>query len=245
MAETLLEVSHVSQRFGGVVAASDVSLTLARGEILGLIGPNGAGKTTLFNIIAGAFRPSAGRIVFAGEDITGLRPDAVCARGIARTYQVVKNFESMTVLENVMVGAFMRTGRTRVAERKALAVLERTGLAPRRDMPAASLTPPEKRRLEVARALATEPKLLLLDEVMTGLTPGEAQAGVELVRQIRAEGISVLMVEHVMEIVMPLVDRVVVLNLGAVLAEGKPDAVVRDRAVIAAYLGERYVARAS
>jgi branched-chain amino acid transport system ATP-binding protein len=245
MAEALLQVSHVSQRFGGVVASNDVSLTLAQGEILGLIGPNGAGKTTMFNIIAGAIRPSTGRIVFAGEDITGLRPDAICARGIARTYQVVKNFESMTVLENVMVGAFMRTGRTRVAEQKALAVLERTGLIARKDVPAASLTPPEKRRLEVARALATEPKLLLLDEVMTGLTPGEAQAGVQLVRQIRADGIAVLMVEHVMEILMPLVDRVVVLNLGAVLAEGKPDAVVRNRDVIAAYLGERYLARAS
>jgi branched-chain amino acid transport system ATP-binding protein len=245
MAEPLLEVSHVSQRFGGVVASNDVSLTLAEGEILGLIGPNGAGKTTLFNIIAGAIRPSAGRIRFAGDDITGLRPDAVCARGIARTYQVVKNFESMTVLENVMVGAFMRTGRTRAAERKALAVLERTGLATRAVVPAASLTPPEKRRLEVARALATEPRLLLLDEVMTGLTPAEAQAGVALVRQIRADGIAVLMVEHVMEILMPLVDRVVVLNLGAVLAEGRPDAVVRNRDVIAAYLGERYLARAS
>jgi branched-chain amino acid transport system ATP-binding protein len=245
MPDALLDVSHVSQRFGGVVASNDVSLTLAPGEILGLIGPNGAGKTTLFNIIAGAIRPSAGRISFAGEDITGLRPDAVCARGIARTHQVVKNFESMTVLENVMVGAFMRTRRTRAAERKALAVLERTGLAARAHVPAASLTPPEKRRLEVARALATEPKLLLLDEVMTGLTPAEAQAGVALVRQIRADGVAVLMVEHVMEILMPLVDRVVVLNLGAVLAEGRPDAVVRDPAVIAAYLGERYLARAS
>jgi branched-chain amino acid transport system ATP-binding protein len=155
----------------------------------------------------------------------------------------VRNFETMTVLENVMVGAFNRTGSTASAKASASAILDFTGLGPRRDTPAADLTPPEKRRLEVARALATEPKLLLLDEVLTGLTPTEAQAGVQLVRDIRARGITILMVEHVMEIVMPLVDRVVVLNLGRVLAEGKPADIVRNPDVITAYLGEKYRAQ--
>ncbi|HEY0526340.1 MAG TPA: ABC transporter ATP-binding protein [Stellaceae bacterium] len=242
---SLLEVDRVSQRFGGVAANQDVSLTVEDGEILGLIGPNGAGKTTLFNSIAGALAPTSGRIRFQGQDITGIGPAACAERGIARTFQVVRNFETMTVLENVMVGAFNRTGLTAAAKRIALDVLEFTGMAPRRDTFAAELTPPEKRRLEVARALATQPKLLLLDEVMTGLMPTEAQAGVQLVRDIRARGITILMVEHVMEIVMPLADRVVVLNLGRVLADGKPQEIVRNPDVITAYLGEKYRAGAA
>ncbi|HLI14008.1 MAG TPA: ABC transporter ATP-binding protein [Alphaproteobacteria bacterium] len=240
----LLAVEGVSQRFGGVMANHDVSLAIAEDEILGLIGPNGAGKTTLFNIIAGAIRPSAGRVRFRGEDITGIGASACCLRGIARTFQVVRSFDAMTVLENVMVGAFCRTNRERTARREASAVLEWMRLDGRRDALAAELTPPEKRRLEVARALATRPRLLLLDEVMAGLTPAEARIGVDLIREIRARGIAVLMVEHVMEVLMPLVDRVVVLNLGRLLAEGKPQDVVRDERVIAAYLGEKYRARA-
>jgi branched-chain amino acid transport system ATP-binding protein len=241
----LLEVDNVSQRFGGVAANQDVSLAVEEGEILGLIGPNGAGKTTLFNAIAGTLTPTSGRIRFEGQDITGIGPAACAERGIARTFQVVRNFETMTVLENVMVGAFNRTGLTAAAKKAALDVLEFTGMAARRDTFAAELTPPEKRRLEVARALATQPKLLLLDEVMTGLTPTEAQAGVQLVREIRTRGVTILMVEHVMEIVMPLVDRVVVLNLGRVLAEGKPQEIVRNPDVITAYLGEKYRAGAA
>ena len=240
----LLAVDDVSFHFGGVLANQDVSLTVAEGEILGLIGPNGAGKTTLFNIIAGALRPSEGRIRFCGEDITGRGPNVCCERGIARTFQVVKSFEAMTVIENVMIGAFCRTGRERVARGVAREVIEWTGLDGRRDALAAELTPPEKRRLEVARALATRPKLLLLDEVLAGLTPTEAQAGVKLVRDIHARGIAVLMVEHVMEVLMPLVDRVVVLNLGKLLAEGRPIDIVRNEDVIAAYLGEKFRARA-
>jgi branched-chain amino acid transport system ATP-binding protein len=236
----LLEVTGVSRTFGGVAANQDVSLSLESGEILGLIGPNGAGKSTLFNIIAGAVKPSAGRVVFEGEDITGFGPSDCAARGIARTFQVVRNFDSMSVLENTLVGAFNRTISLSKARDIAFDVLDWTGLAGRAETPAGDLTPPEKRRLEVARALATQPKLLLLDEVMTGLTPTEAQAGVELVRDIRRRGITVLMVEHVMEIVMPLVDRCVVLHLGKVLARGKPDEIVRNRDVITAYLGERY-----
>ncbi len=236
----MLEMIGVSRRFGGVMANRDVTFTLREGEILGLIGPNGAGKTTLFNMIAGALRPTSGQIRFLGEDITGIGPSACCEHGIARTFQVVKNFESMTVLENVMVGAFMRTGRAHVARAVATDVLAWTGLDPRRDTLARELTPPEKRRLEVARALATQPKLLLLDEVFAGLTPSEAREGVEMVRELRRRGITVLIVEHVMEVLMPLVDRAVVLALGEVLAEGAPAEIVRNPDVITAYLGERY-----
>ena len=241
----LLEVQHVTQRFGGLVANRDVSIQIEPGELVGLIGPNGAGKSTLFNLIAGVMRPSEGRIVFDGEDVTGLPATARCARGLARTFQVVKSFETMSVLDNVIVGALVRTASTAEARRKAAEVLAFTGLDRRADALARELIPSEKRRLEVARALATAPKLLLLDEVMTGLTPSEASRGVELVRNIRETGVTVLMVEHVMEIVMPLVDRAIVLDLGRVICEGKPADVVRDEAVITAYLGERRRARSA
>lgn len=236
----LLQVDNVSRRFGGVMANTDVTLEVREGEILGLIGPNGAGKSTMFNLIAGAFPPSSGRILFEGSDITAMSAPARCVAGIARTFQVVRSFETMTVLENVMVGAFARTSSARDARRIAGDVLEETGLAPRGNANARDLTPPEKRRLEVARALATKPKLLLLDEVLTGLTPTEAQRGVELIRQIRSRGVTVVMVEHVMEVVMPLVDRAVVLDLGRVLADGEPGSVVRNPKVISAYLGDRF-----
>jgi branched-chain amino acid transport system ATP-binding protein len=236
----LLEVRNVSRRFNGVLANDDISLSCQRGEILGLIGPNGAGKSTLFNLIAGTLPPSSGLISFDGQDVTSLSAAQRCARGIARTFQVVRSFESMSVLDNVVVGALVRTAKMREAHRKAHEVLEFTDLGHRTEALANELTPSEKRRLEVARALATAPSLLLLDEVMTGLTPAEAQKGVGLVRRIRDSGITVLMVEHVMEIVMPLVDRVIVLDLGRVLFEGKPSDATRDANVIAAYLGERH-----
>jgi branched-chain amino acid transport system ATP-binding protein len=238
----MLEVRNVSRTFGGVAANVDVSLRVDRGEILGLIGPNGAGKSTLFNIIAGATAPTSGRIIFEGVDVTERSAPARCLAGIARTFQVVRSFETMTVLENVMVGSLVRTASTRIARRDALAVIEATGLLARAQASARELTPAEKRRLEVARALATKPRLLLLDEVLTGLTPAEAQRGVELVRRIRESGVTIVMVEHVMEVVMPLVDRVIVLDLGRVLVQGSPQAIVRDPKVIAAYLGDRYVA---
>jgi branched-chain amino acid transport system ATP-binding protein len=239
----LLETRNVWQRFGGVVANSDVSIAVAPGELVGLIGPNGAGKSTLFNLIAGVTPPTQGSIHFGGEDVTALPAPERCKRGIARTFQVVKSFESMSVIDNVIVGSLVRTSRVADARSHTLEVLDFTGLLARAQAPASELIPAEKRRLEVARALATSPKLLLLDEVLTGLTPSEAQKGVDLVRRIRDRGITILMVEHVMEIVMPLVDRAIVLDLGRVLAEGKPADIVRDPRVISAYLGERQHAR--
>jgi branched-chain amino acid transport system ATP-binding protein len=236
----LLETEALTVRFGGILANADISIGVNEGEILGLIGPNGAGKSTLFNLVAGTYRPTSGRIRFEGRDITRLPPAVRCKLGIARTFQVVKSFETMSVLENVVVGALVRFTSTRTAREEAYRVLEVTGLTRRAEANARDLTPPEKRRLEVARALATQPKLLLLDEVLTGLTPAEAQKGVELVRKIRNRGVTVVMVEHVMEVVMPLVDRAIVLDLGRVLIEGVPQAIVRDPKVIQAYLGDRY-----
>ncbi len=239
-ASPILDVRHVSKRFDGLLANDDVSVSVARGELLGLIGPNGAGKSTLFNMIAGAFPVTSGEIWLDGTDITAVAGTRRCAHGIARTFQVPRSFDTMSVLENVMVGSFMRTASASTARIRALETLEYVGIAGRAQAPAVDLTPPEKRRLEMARALATEPKLLLLDEVMTGLTPAEAKAGVDLIRRVRERGVTIIMVEHVMEIVMPLVDRAVVLHLGKVLAEGKPSEVVRDERVIKAYLGDRH-----
>jgi branched-chain amino acid transport system ATP-binding protein len=235
----LLEVRDMSRSFGGLVANADISMSVADGEIVGLIGPNGAGKSTLFNVIAGSLPASRGTVIFDGADVTALPATARCVRGIARTFQVVRSFESMSVVDNVIVGALVRTRSTRDARSRAHEVLGFADLDHRADAAANELTPSEKRRLEVARALATGPKLLLLDEVMTGLTPVEAQKGVDLVRRIRDTGVTVLMVEHVMEVVLPLVDRVVVLDLGRVLAQGKPAEIARDPKVISAYLGER------
>jgi branched-chain amino acid transport system ATP-binding protein len=236
----LLEVDRVSKRFGGVAANTDVSFDVAEGEILGLIGPNGAGKTSMFNSISGEVTPDSGEIRLNGKRVSGTGPVSCAMHGIARTFQVVRSFDSMTVLENVMVGAFARGIRSGQAMQVATQTLEFCGLGARADRPAWSLTPPEKRRLEVARALATQPKLILLDEMLTGLTPTEAQGGVQLVRDVQARGITVIMVEHVMEILLPLVSRAVVLNLGRVLTIGKPAEIVKNPDVIRAYLGDRY-----
>jgi branched-chain amino acid transport system ATP-binding protein len=242
MPEPILELRSVSKTFGAVAANVDVSFDVAEGEILGLIGPNGAGKSSLFNSISGEVTPDRGEILLGGRRISGLGPVACTRLGIGRTFQVVRSFDSMTVLENVMVGAFVRVSRARAATARALEVIAFCGLGSRVDAPAHALTPPEKRRLEVARALATEPRVLLLDEMLTGLTPTEAQAGMQLVRDVRARGITIIMVEHVMEILLPLIDRAVVLHLGRKLTEGLPAALVRDPEVIRAYLGDRYVA---
>jgi branched-chain amino acid transport system ATP-binding protein len=235
--DNILELKGITRRFGGLIANKDVSFDVTRGEILGLIGPNGAGKSTLFNQIAGLYPPTSGRIIFNGTDITNRNATDRCGLGIARTFQVVRSFDQMSVLSNVLVGALVRNKRTADARLAAYRVLEFAGLADRADVLASDLTSPEKRRLEFARALATEPKLLLLDEVLTGLTPTEAKAGVELIRRIKDRGITIVMVEHVMEIVMPLVDRAIVLDLGQVIAEGSPQAVVSNPRVVESYLG--------
>jgi branched-chain amino acid transport system ATP-binding protein len=241
----LLRVESSTKRFGGLIANKDVSLTVDPAEIVGLIGPNGAGKTTLFNCITGSLHADAGRIVFDGVDITRSRPDRVTALGIARTWQIVRIFGRMTVLENVVCGALERTNRVSEARARARQLLEFTGLAGKEDAPAANLTLADKKRLEITRALATGPKLLLLDEAMSGLTPLETAAAVDLVRRIHAElGLALCVVEHVMEVVMPLSHRVVVLDYGEKIADGPPGAVINDDLVIRAYLGDRYRARA-
>jgi branched-chain amino acid transport system ATP-binding protein len=235
---TLLEVRKLTKRFGGLVANEDVSFSLGAGEILGLIGPNGAGKTTLFNAVAGFFAPTSGEILLEGEPVAGLPPERIAARGVARTFQLVRIFRSLSVVENVMVGAMLREKGVRAAEGIARETLAFTGLERRAHEPAALLTVAEQKRLEVARALATAPRLLLLDEVMAGLTPSEVHDAVELVRRIRAGGIACIVVEHVMEGIMPLADRILVLENGRKIAEGPPAAVAADPAVIAAYLGD-------
>ena len=235
---TILEVRGVSKHFGGLVAVSDVSFSIDEGEIVGLIGPNGAGKTTLFNVVNGVYKADQGTITFAGKDITRCSPDQVVHLGLARTHQIVKPLNDLTVLDNVTVGAcFGREYLDMGAARKvASEVLQRVGLE-RTDIMARSLTIAGKKRLEIARALAAKPKLLLLDEVLAGLNPTEVATMIELVRKIRDSGISVLMIEHLMQAIMSLSDRIVVLNLGRKLAEGKPDEVVHNTDVVEAYLG--------
>jgi len=233
----LLEVHALSKSFRGLRAVQDASFDVGAGEIFAIIGPNGAGKTTLFNMIAGAFAPTSGTITFCGERIDGLAADAICRRGIGRTFQIVRPFPALTVVENVMVGALLKERQAALAERKADEVLRQLDLYERRDVRAASLTLPDRKRLEVARALATEPKLLLLDEVMAGLRPTETDRMVEVLKAINRSGLTILLIEHVMRAVMALAQQVLVLHHGAVIAQGDPAAVVRDPAVIKSYLG--------
>jgi len=235
----ILEVRGVSKRFGGLLAVSDVSFSLAEGEILGLIGPNGAGKTTLFNVVNGVYKADGGSITFAGKDITRTSPDKVVHLGLARTHQIVKPLNDLTLLDNVTVGAcFGREYLDLNAARKiAVEVLQQVGLGDRVNVQARSLTIAGKKRLEVARALAAKPKLLLLDEVLAGLNPTEITQMIELIRKIRDGGISVFMIEHLMQAIMSLSDRIVVLNLGRKLDEGRPDEVVHNSDVVEAYLG--------
>jgi branched-chain amino acid transport system ATP-binding protein len=235
----LLEVKGISKSFRGLKAVSSASLEVAEGGIVALIGPNGAGKTTCFNMIAGVFRPDQGEVLFSGRRIDGLRPDQVCAAGIGRTFQIVKPFAGLSVLDNVMVGAFNRTVHTSEARRIAAGILDKLGLGPKSDLPAASLTLPDRKRLEVARALATGPRLLLLDEVMAGLRPTETDVMVEVFRELnRRDGLTILLIEHVMRAVMALAQNIVVLHHGEVIARGAPGEVVRDPAVLECYLGE-------
>jgi len=235
----LLTVEKLSKSFRGLKAVSDASFEVPEGSINALIGPNGAGKTTIFNMVAGVFPPDSGSIFFQGRPINGFRPDQVCAAGIGRTFQIVKPFAGLSVLDNVMVGGFLREHSTQNARRISLDILERLGLGPKRDLPASSLTLPDRKRLEVARALATRPKLLLLDEVMAGLRPTECDQMVEVFRGLnRTEGLTILLIEHVMRAVMALAKNICVLHHGEVIARGTPEAIVRDPAVLECYLGE-------
>ncbi len=236
----LLEIKQLTKDFGGLRANDRIDLTVNEGEIVGLIGPNGAGKTTLFNCIAGFYPPSSGDVLFRGEKITGLPSNEVCLRGIARTFQIVRVFKDMSVLDNVMVGAFNRTPSATQARKKALEVLDFCALIGRKDRLAGGLTIAEKKRLEVAKAFATGPTLLMLDEAMAGLNQTETALAVELVKKIRQSGTTILLVEHVMEVVMPISSRVVVLEYGRKIAEDTPEKVIRNEEVIKAYLGEKY-----
>lgn len=236
----LLEVEDVTKRFGGLTAVSAISFTVDDGQVVGLIGPNGAGKTTLFNLIAGALRPSAGRVHFAGQDITGERPHRICRHGLCRTFQIVKPFGNLSVLDNVVIGAFTRIRERRAAYLQAEAIIEATDLKPWRDTVARTLPIGLRKRVEVARALATRPRLLLLDEVMNGLNPTELREMMDLVRRLGTGGLTVLLIEHVMVAVMSLCDRIVVIHHGERIAEGPPQQIARDPRVIDAYLGEEY-----
>jgi branched-chain amino acid transport system ATP-binding protein len=231
----LLDATHVSKAFDGFVAVNDAGLSVDEGEIIGLIGPNGAGKSTFFNCLAGATTPTRGRILFDGKDVTRASPEAHARAGIGRTFQVPITFEDMTVLENVMVGAFLRHPGREEARERARRIVALTGLQP--DQPARSLGTPGRKRLEIARVWATEPRLLLLDESLAGLTPGELREAIALVRRIHESGVTIVIVEHIMEVIMTLTKRVLVFHQGRVIASGPPDAVVRDPAVIEAYLG--------
>lgn len=248
-----LSVDHVMKRFGGLLANDDVTFDINEGEIIGLIGPNGAGKTTLFNCIAGYMHPEEGRIRLYGREITRSRPDQICKAGVSRTWQLVRIFRRMSVLDNVICGAFNRVNAADEARRRALRLVEFAGLSGKEHVAAGTLTLADKKRLEITRALATLPGVLLLDEAMSGLTPAETGAAVDLVRLVHRDfrkefaadsrPMTICVVEHVMEVVMPLSHRVVVLDYGKLIADGPPQVVSRDELVIKAYLGAKYRAR--
>jgi branched-chain amino acid transport system ATP-binding protein len=242
---SLLEARGISKRFGGVQAVSALDLDVAEGEVVGMIGPNGAGKTTAFNLLSGFLAPDAGEIRFRGRSVVGWKPHAICALGLARTFQIVRPFPRLSVLDNVLVGALGRHARAETARACAREVVERLGLGAKAASPASGLTLAERKRVELARALATEPALLLLDEVMAGLNPTEIATLVELIREIHAAGVSILLIEHNMRAVMALSQRVVVLSFGERVAEGAPSDIARHPRVIEAYLGEEYVDAAS
>ena len=238
---SLLEVTGISKRFGGLQAVRDLSFGMTRGEVLGLIGPNGAGKTTAFNLLSGFLAPDTGQIHFDGRSIVGLKPHAICRLGLCRTFQIVRPFPHLSVLDNVRVGALARRSQMADARCKARAVIDQVGLGAKALEPASGLTLAERKRLELARALATEPTLLLLDEVMAGLNPAEIEGIVALIRRINAAGVSILLIEHNMRAVMTLSHRIAVLNFGEKIVEGVPAAVANHPRVVEAYLGEEYV----
>ena len=239
----ILEVEGLSKSFGGLMAVKDLNLKIYEGNILGVIGPNGSGKTTAFNLITGFLKPDEGKVKFRDNDITGIKSHQICKAGIARTFQLVKPFARITVLQNVMAGrAYGRRPARGIKQAKSEAeeLLEFTGLSSKRSVVAGQLGLPDRKRLEITRALATKPELLLLDETMAGLNPAETQDAMRLMKEIRASGITLMLVEHVMQVVLGMSDRIVVINAGEKIAEGKPEHIVSNKEVIAAYLGRRY-----
>jgi branched-chain amino acid transport system ATP-binding protein len=236
----MLEAKNVSMYFGELAALQNINLSVEKGEILGLIGPNGAGKTTFFNCVTGFLNATRGDISFNGQNITRLGPHRICHLGICRTFQIVQSFHEMTVLENIMMGAFCRHATTRASTVWAEEVLEIAGLKDKRDQIAGSLTLADQKRIELARTIATQPALVLLDEVMAGLNPTETDEAVELIRKIHAMGLTLIVVEHVMEVIMDISQRIAVFDSGELIVEGPPERVVRDERVIKAYLGEDY-----
>jgi len=239
----LLQSHELSISFGGLTAVDRLSLTVEKGMILGIIGPNGSGKTTFFNLVTGVYAPDSGKVIFDGKNITGLRPHRITQFGIGRTFQIPAPFSKMTILENVMVSTFIHASSMKTAKRKAREILEMVRLDEKADQKVVNVTLEDRKRLELARALATEPTLLLLDEVMSGLTPVEVKAAVELIQSLHTRGLTIIVVEHVMDVILSLCDRVVVLNYGRKIAEDTPDRIVNNPEVIRAYLGEHYSAR--
>jgi len=235
---SFFETRHLTKHFGGLTAVNDLSFQVEQGEIYGLIGPNGSGKTTVFNLITGYYPISDGSILFEGQPLNGLPTWKVCKRGIGRTFQIVKPLRRMTVLENVMTSAFNRSGSLPAARDKAMEVLEFCELSKRREYLSSSLSIGDRKRLEIARALATTPRLLLLDETMAGLTPQEQAEGVKLIRKVRDSGITIIIVEHIMHVIMSLCDRILCINYGQQIARGAPREVANNQAVIEAYLGK-------
>jgi branched-chain amino acid transport system ATP-binding protein len=238
---TLLSVAGVTKRFGGIVANRGISFDVAPGELVGVIGPNGAGKSTLFEIITGFYRPDEGEVRLDGARLTGLSPDVVCRRGVARTFQKLRPFQGLSVLDNVMVGALTRTKDVRHARERARELVGKVGLAEKVEAHARTLSTGQRKRLELARALATEPRVLLLDEVTGGVDQRTIPELVRLVRDLHAGGLTLLVIEHNMRVITAVAQRIVALHLGEVIADGPPDVVARDRRVIEAYLGQAYV----
>ena len=236
----MLEVKNLTKYFGGLAAVRDLSFRVEKGQIFGLIGPNGAGKTTIFNMINGFYPPSSGDVLYQGKAITGLKPNVVCKKGIARTFQVVKPLSRMTVLENVMASAFCRVNSIEEARQEAMKTLEFCGMTHRKDFLAKSLTIGDRKRLEITRAMATRPVVLLLDETAAGLNPTELDQAIALIRKIRDQGVTILIVEHIMKVIMSISDRIHAINYGQTIAEGTPQEVANNKAVIEAYLGEAY-----
>jgi branched-chain amino acid transport system ATP-binding protein len=237
---TILDIQNVSKHFGGLKAVDQVSLTIEKGQIYGLIGPNGAGKSTLFNCVAGSFAPTIGNVIFKDQNITGMKPWDICRIKVARTFQIVKPFQTKTVLFNAMVGAFIRSKNVAEVRDMALDSLEKFHLADKRNMLAKNLTIADRKRLEFARALATDPELLLLDECMAGLRPNEVDETLDVIRWIRDKGVTIFMIEHIMRAIMSVSDKITVIQFGKKIMDGTPQEVAKDERVIKAYLGESY-----